>query len=198
MTPGVYLIDSTWGEALTKLVREPPHQTLWGADSVVEGFNVEHQGSEQTWALDDEGQMALRLAGGRPHRRGSLGERSRSPDRPPLPLRGRGSAGEPRTLRARRTCRRGHLPLQVRITGRVGVSAPRRPTARRQYAQIQDAESVILVASDWGAGLANLILDPPPIAPPAEDDEDAAEGEDAAADTDANGEAEDADSDDSA
>ena len=64
--PGVYLIDATWGDALTKLVREPPYQTLWAAESVVEAVNVEHQGSEQTWAVDGEGTWRFDSAEGDP------------------------------------------------------------------------------------------------------------------------------------
>lgn len=196
--PGVYLIDATWSEALTKLVREPPHQTLWGADSVVEGFNVEHQGSEQTWALDDEGnwrfdspegdlideeawESTLELLTG-PRFRYEVEDAPES----------LAPYGLDEPVAVVTFLFRSESPVELRLGAQT-------PDGARQYAQIQDAESVILVASDWGAGLANLILDPPPIAPPAEDDEDAAEGEDGdAADTDANGEAADADSDDSA
>ena len=71
-------------------------------------------------------------------------------------------------------------------------SAPRTPTGLRQYAQLNEAEAVIKLETAWGDAFANLILDPPPIAPPPEEDTDE-NGE-------ADGEAQDADgdSDDSA
>ena len=56
------------------------------------------------------------------------------------------------------------------------------PDGARQYAQLNDAESVIMIKTEWGAALANLVLDPPPIAPPADDDGDGEGDEDAAAD----------------
>ena len=99
--PGVYLIDSTWGEALTKLVREPPYQTLWSTESEVNAVNVEHRGSEQTWALDDEGVWRFDSPEGDPVDEERWQERTRPPDRHTLPLRDRGGAGEPRRVRPR-------------------------------------------------------------------------------------------------
>ena len=201
--PGVFLIDATWGEALTKLVRELPHQTLWGADTVVNALKVEHQGGTQTWLVDSEGTWRFDSAEGDPvdeERWESVLELLRSPrfrfetEDPPDSL-------EPYGLDAPVTVVdltfSGSEPIQVRFGGQT-------PDGVRQYAQINDAESVIMIETEWGAGLANLILDPPPIAAPAEEedgDEGEGDGEDTDADEDAetddNGD-EDADGDDSA
>ena len=201
--PGVFLIDATWGEALTKLVREPPHQTLWSAETVVNALRVEHQGSEQTWIVDDEGNWRFASAEGDlvdEERWESVLEILTTPrfrfetEDPPDSL-------EPYGLDAPATVVdltfSGSEPVQVRLGGLT-------PDGMRQYAQINDAESVIMIETEWGAAFANLVLDPPPVAPPAEEedgDEGEGDGEDTDADEDAetddNGD-EDADGDDSA
>ena len=58
----------------------------------------------------------------------------------------------------------GSEPIQVRLGGQT-------PDGVRQYAQINDAESVIMIETEWGAALANLVLDPPPTAAPAEEED---------------------------
>ena len=204
--PGVFLIDATWGEALTKLVYEPPHQTLWSTETVVEGLNIEHQGSDQTWALDDEGAWRFDSPEGdlvdEESWEGALellsGTRFRfETEEEPESLEPYG-LDEPVTV-ATFLFTSGET-VELRLGGLT-------PDGARQYGQINDAESVIMVETEWGAGLANLVLDPPPVAPPAEEDADGegdddadSEGDDEDADTDDGGEAddEDADSDDSA
>ena len=189
--PGVFLIDATWGEALTKLVYEPPHQTLWSTETVVEGLNVAHQGSEQTWAMDDEGawrfdspegdlvdeqswESVLELLSGTRFRFETEEE--------PESLEPYG-LDEPVTVAT--FLLRNDGPVEVRLGGLT-------PNGARQYAQLNDAESVIMIETEWGAALANLLLDPPPVAPPPEDED--GEGDDDA-DTDDGREADDGDAD---
>ena len=74
----------------------------------------------------------------------------------------------------------GSEPIQVRFGGQT-------PDGVRQYAQINDAESVIMIETEWGAALANLILDPPPTAAPAEEED----GDDTDSDGDSEGDDED-------
>ena len=202
--PGVFLIDATWGEALTKLVRELPHQTLWSTDIVVNALKVEHQGGAQTWLVDEEGTWRFDSTEGDPvdeERWESVLELLRSPrfrfetEDPPDSL-------EPYGLDAPVTVAnltfRGSEPIEIRLGGQT-------PDGVRQYAQINDAESVIMIETEWGAALANLVLDPPPTAAPAEeedtddtDSEGDSEGDDEDSDDHAETDGEDEDSNDSA
>ena len=185
--PGVYLIDSTWGEALTKLVREPPYQTLWSTESEVSAVNVEHQGSEQTWALDDEDIWRFDSPEGDPvdeERWQSVLDiltdirfRYETEDAPES-LEEYG-LDEPVTVVT--FLFKAHESVEVRLGAQT-------PDGLRRYAQLNEAEAVIKLETAWGDAFANLILDPPPTAPPPEEDEN---GE-------ADGEAEDASGGDSA
>lgn len=186
--PGVYLIDSTWGEALTKLVREPPYQTLWSTESEVSAVNVEHQGSEQTWALDDEDIWRFDSPEGDPvdeERWQSVLDiltdirfRYETEDAPES-LEEYG-LDEPVTVVT--FLFKAHESVEVRLGAQT-------PDGLRRYAQLNEAEAVIKIETAWGDAFANLILDPPPTAPPPEDEDDNGE---------ADGEDEDAGSDDSA
>ena len=176
--PGVYLIDSTWGEALTKLVREPPYQTLWSTESEVSAVNVAHQGSEQTWTVDDEGVWRFDSPEGDPvdeerwqsvldlltdiRFRYETEEAPESLDEYGL--------DEPVTVVT--FLFKAHEPVEVRLGAQT-------PDGLRRYAQLNEAEAVIKIETAWGDAFANLILDPPPIAPPTDED---AEGEDAGSD----------------
>ena len=169
--PAVYLIDSTRGDALTKLVREPPHQTLWGGDNVVKAVSVRHQGKGQLGALDRDGVWRFFSPEGYPVDE----ERWESAldlltdvrfryetEGPPVSLELYG-LDDPVALVS--VYFESHPPAWVRLGGQT-------PDGARQYAQINDDDPVILIDSGWGDTFANLILDPPPIAASAEDDAD--------------------------
>ncbi len=171
--PAVYLIDSNWGDALTKLVREPPHQILWSADSVVKAVSVEHQGNRQLWAVDDEGIWRFDSSKGDPvdvERWESVLDlltdtRFRyETEGPPVSLEPYG-LDEPVTVV--RFYFKNYGPAEVRLGGQT-------PDGARQYARINGSNPVILIDRGWGDTFANLILNPP-IAPPAEDSDDSGE-----------------------
>lgn len=168
--PRVYLIDTTWGDALTKLVREPPHQILWSADRVVWAVSVEHQGDRRMWSVDDEGIWRYYTAAGDPvdeERWESVldlltGTRFRYETEGPPASLDRYGLDDP--VAVVRFYFKSHPPAEVRLGAQT-------PDGLRQYAQVKEDESVILIDSGWGDTFANLILNPP-IAPPAEDDAD--------------------------
>jgi len=170
--PAVYVIDSVWGDALTKLVREPPHQILWFAESVVWAVSVEHQGNRRMWAVDDEGFWRFDSSKGDPVDE----ERWKSvldlltdtrfryeTEEAPENLEKYG-LDDPVTVVS--LYFKSHAPAEVRLGGQT-------PDGTRQYAQLDEAEAVIKLETAWGDAFANLILDPPPIAPPPEDEEHA-------------------------
>ena len=168
--PAVYLIDSAWGDALTKLVREPPHQILWPAWSVVWAVSVEHQDNRQMWAVDDEGIWRFDSSKGDPvdvERWESVLDlltdtRFRyETEGPPVSLEPYGLDDPVAVVRF---YFKNYGPAEVRLGGQT-------PDGARQYARINGSNPVILIDRGWGDTFANLILNPP-IAPPAEDDAD--------------------------